>query len=263
MAQFTAWSASRLDDYTTCPLMAKLKHLDKLCTNCFEGQIKGGFDGKPAVCTKCHREQEKGPALVRGDEIGNALDNYLLGKKRSVPDTIRHKEVVKLVKDARDMVKASTGRPQMQINLTREWKPWTGAPWAPEVWFRGRMDFLYTDKDRARVIDWKTGGVDKSSGAVRAQDKYDDQLMLYNIAALSILPGIQEVTAALVFLDCKEPHKALVERDGLHRKDLVKAQKAMTKKALPMLSDTTFAPRANFSCTWCGFASKRGGPCPF
>ena len=44
-----AWSPSKLEKYTQCPLKAKLEGEDKLCPLCFKGRTRGGF-GKPIVC---------------------------------------------------------------------------------------------------------------------------------------------------------------------------------------------------------------------
>jgi hypothetical protein len=263
---FTAWSASRLDDYTQCPLKAKLKHLDKLCTICFKGKLSGGFDGKPVMCSKGCGPIKKGVALERGDDIGNRLDAYLLGKSRVVPKEIVHPAIRTLLPNVRQEIKKGQGRVQFNVVVNRKWELHRGEPWSPQVWLRGKLDYLYVDGKFANVTDWKTGGVEKKGpeiGKVKAQEKYDDQLDLYNVLTLVTHPEVEEVASQLCFLDCQPPHEPMVRRGRLNRKDLKKAQKRWEKKAMPILTDDTFAPRAGFMCRFCDYQKSKGGPCPY
>jgi hypothetical protein len=260
--RFTAWSPSRLDDYLRCPYLAKLKHLDKLCTVCFKGKIMGGFD-TPAVCDACGATIEKAEALARGTAIGDALDAHLLGNAKTPPKEIRNQLVLDVIKKCRAEVKKRAGAVQVNVALTRSWKLFTGPGWSSEIWLRAKLDYRRLVKTAAHVIDWKTGGIDKKTGEVKASEKYDDQLGLYNVVTLATLPAIEEVTSELVFLDCGPRFDPRVARPGLKRADLPKAQQHFEKKTLAMMSDETFAPKPNGGCSWCDYCKGKGGPCRF
>jgi hypothetical protein len=265
--RFTAWSPSRLDDYLKCPAFAKYKHLDKLCTICFAGVIKGGYDC-PAVCQnpKCGKTIVKGDALVRGDVIGKRLDAYLTGEEKTPGPTVLHSKVKEIVKKAKAEIKKGIGKVQANLMLTRGWTVWTGPGWAKEVWLRAKLDYWRKEGTRGHVTDWKTGGCEKKgpeTGKVIVVDKYDDQLLTYQTVLMSTDPGLVEVTSDLVFLDCAPQYDPVVPREGLVRKDLKKAQDKLTKKVLPMLNDTTFAPRSQFGCRWCDYGKAKGGPCKY
>jgi hypothetical protein len=64
------------------------------------------------------------------------------------------------------------------------------------VWFRGIADLLIVNKDKARIVDWKTG---KSS-------QYADkkQLELLSLLVFKHFPQVKSIKAALVFLVAKD-----------------------------------------------------------
>lgn len=258
---FTTWSPSRLADYEQCPLMAKLKHLDKLCPVCFKGRLSGGYD-EPARCDSCGGVITKSPVLERGTAIDKAMEKYLKSESNDLPKDVasaRAREVAHVVRNA---VAASKARIQLSINLDRDWRPTT--PFSGSVWLRAKLDVLMLHPDnRAQVIDWKTGGVDKKTKAPRADQKYDDQLSIYTTVTLSAFPDISQATAALVFLDAKE--SPVVERDTatLIREDLVESQEYWSNRLVPMMNDDLFSPCASYRCKWCDYSNAKGGPCQF
>ncbi len=263
MIQFTTWGPSKLADYEQCPMMAKHKHLLKTCIHCFKGKVLGGFD-TPAICDTCGKENVKGPALVKGDRIGKVVDSFIAGATKELPPEVRHPDVHKIIEGAR---KSPRGAAQIDVILDKDWRP--VRRFAPGWWFWGKIDWRVVTKALAKVIDWKTGGLDKRTGAVRQDGKYDDQLASYMLATLCQLPAVQKVEAKLVFLECAprfkvgEPGGPVVEKGSLARKDLEKEQARWLKKLKPFFSDEVFAPRPGFYCTWCGYAKGKGGPCRY
>lgn len=262
MDRFTSWSPTRLADYTQCPAMAKWKHLDKLCTECFKGRLSGGFDGIPTTCDTCGKVIEKPEALERGTRIGEAMEKYLIGKAPAMPLEVASDEARGVAAKVRKAVAAKTAKVEFQIVLNKDWKP--VKMFAKDAWLRAKIDAIVFDtKGRARVIDWKTGGVDKATEAPRVDPKYDDQLAVYSVAALSAFDTVSAATSALVFLDAyTDP---VVERPSgtLARKDLAQRQQGWNKRLLPLLSDDVFAPNPTSKCRWCPFSGKQGGPCAF
>lgn len=267
--KFTAWSPSRLADYQQCPLMAKLKHLDKLCPICFKGRVEGGFD-TPAICDTCHKTIVKGEALERGTVIGKGMEDYLTSKAKAAPAEVEHRLVKKVAKEVRDRVTKGTAKIEFMVVLNRNWLPVKG--WAKDAWLRAKMDVtlfgMKKDQGHAHVIDWKTGGLEKKGalkGSPRVDPKYDDQLSLYTVATLSAFGALTKATAELVFLDTVEPHSPSVEREEATatRKMLPVLQQRWSDKLKPMMNDDQFAPAPNFGCRWCDFSKEKGGPCAF
>jgi hypothetical protein len=262
MERFTSWSPTRLADYEQCPAMARWKHLKKLCPICFEGKVTGGFD-TPAVCDTCHKTIVKAPALERGTVIGKAVEEFLMGRAKALPLEVASDESRTVAAKVRKAVLAKTAKVEFQIVLDKFWKP--VKQFDRNAWLRSKLDVVTFDtKNRARVIDWKTGGVDKSTDAPRLDSKkYDDQLSIYSTAVLTAFPTVASATSALVFLDAKvDP---VVERPSgtLTRADLPQRQVEWNNRVLPMLSDDVFAPCPSNKCRWCDYSTKQGGPCQF
>jgi hypothetical protein len=271
---------TRLTDYDQCPLMAKLKHLDKLCPLCFKGKVKGGYD-TPAICDTCGKEIVKGEALVRGTAMGKSLEEYVngtMGKKAkslishyetaegdAKEALITHPAVMKLADALRADHKKKKVKVEMQVNLDRNWKILPPG-WSPRIWLIVKLDvYQLLVKNIARVIDWKTGGIDKRSGKPRDDEKYAEQLEIYSVAVLSVFPEVARTSSELCFVDTAHEHDPVVKMASgdIERKDLAKRQKAWEKRVLPIMSDTTFAPRANDKCRWCSFSKGKGGPCRY
>jgi hypothetical protein len=148
----------------------------------------------------------------------------------------------------------------MQISFDRNFKV-LGQGWSPEIWFIAKLDVWVVEQAEGQVIDWKTGGVDKNTGEIKAAAKYDDQLLSYRVAGLCAFPTVQVVNSSLCFVDAKDDPIVEDEAGPLKRKDLEKAKKKLVKLSLPIMSDTRFAPTSSYRCTYCDFAKRKGGPC--
>ncbi len=266
--KFLSWSQTRLADYDQCPLFAKLKHLDKLCPLCFKGRIRGGYDS-PAMCDTCDEMIVKSDALTRGIEIGKALEEFVNGKRRKMHDEVRHPNILRLARELREGFTKSKVAVERMINLDKDWNLLPAA-WSPRVWLIVKMDvFLQKSSKTGRVIDWKTGGLEKrgpTAGKPREDSKkYAEQLQIYSTAALCAFPQMETMTAALAFVDANAKYNPVIEmKEGsITRTALEKNKKALAKRALPMFTDDTFAPRANERCKWCDYQKGKGGPCPY
>jgi hypothetical protein len=257
--KFTSWSPSRLDDYTSCPFMAKHKHLLKTCPMCFEGKIMG-FENP--TCDTCGKPVPKGPALVRGSEIGKNLELYVTGQTAKLHKEIRHPQVKEIAKTLRAGFKKGVVSIELPIVMDSGWNP--VSKFTKGAWLRTKLDVLEVlGKAIKRVRDWKTGGIDKETGEVKAQAKYDDQLLTYSIVTLCSDSAVQEVSSELVFTDCGPRFSPIIELGTLKRSGLDKAKKTMEKKILPMFNDSTFAPRPSYRCRYCDFGKGKGGPCRY
>lgn len=261
---FTSWSATRLADYDSCPRFAKYKHLDKLCPVCFKGSLSGGF-GSPVVCSAgpCHIPTPA--AIARGVEIGESLEHYVNGESARLHTEVRHPVIKRLAGDLRKAFKRKVVRTELEIVLDREWRP--VSKFTKGAWFRGKLDvFWQRDAKTAVVIDWKTGGIDKKTGQVRAAEKYDDQLTIYSTITLVTMPTVERTEAMLAFVDCGSDHDPLVMRAecNLTRGRLAAQKKYWEQKLTPMFSDKVFAPRpSGHACRFCPFQRANGGPCKY
>ena len=261
MDRFTSWSPTRLADYEQCPAMARWKHLAKLCPMCFKGKVSGGFDS-PAVCDTCGGIVTKSDALERGTRIGKGMEDYLVGKAKAAPLEVASTVSRTIASKVRKAVLAKNAKIEFQIVLNKDWKP--VKQFDRTAWLRAKLDALVFDtKNGAKVIDWKTGGIDKATEAPRVDPKYDDQLSIYSTAVLSAFPTITRASASLVFLDAKVDPEVARPSGTLARADLPQRQAEWNQRLLPMLNDDVFAPCPTSKCRWCDYSTSKGGPCQF
>jgi len=265
--KIVTWTPSRWASWQECPYRTKLQDLDKLCPVCFKGTVSGGFNGEPVVCSKCVLAQPSRPPLDRGNRLDDALTLHLSGPKTieqasmheaAFYEATQHPVILKLVKSLR---KSKGVIPQASVVLNDKWEP--VSMYTKGAWARMKLDVLKIVGRKAHVIDWKSGGIDKRTKEVRAQDKYDDQMFAYQLAALSAFPPVQEVTATLAFLDAGKQHDPLVVRAPMHRRDLDANRRKWELKIEGMMSDESFVPRPGYYCGWCSFSKPKGGPCKY
>jgi hypothetical protein len=265
-AKFGSWSMSRLRDYEQCPKMAALKHLEKLCTICFKGKLLGGFDGVPITCDVCGKTPEEPAPLARGSEVGATLETYINGTGRKLHKEIRHPKIIALAKEFRKGFKQGRIFVETTLYLDKDWRPILNPKRDfNKIWLRAKLDVLAFLETAAAVTDWKTGGIDKRTGAPKESEEYVDQLSIYNTAVMSFHPELIVSTAGLAFVDCAPRHDPIIYKEAtgsLLRKDVPKAQKYWNKKVKAMLTDEAFAPRMSYRCAWCPFSRTAGGPCP-
>ena len=265
MNRFTSWSPSRLADYESCPLNAKLKYLDKLCTHCFKGTLTGGYDS-PAVCETCGEVTEPGPALVRGTRLHASLEKFVKGEG-PLDTEINNTEVIEHAEDFRFGFKKGRVEVERSFIFDDQWNLLTGE-FPAGAWLRTKIDILELHKSEhsLAVIDWKSGGIDKRTGKIRPNPKYDDQLSLYCLAALCALPTYRECGAALIFIDAptgSDPVIASETTDIKTRREMKGLKKKWELRVLPMMHDEVFGPKPSpDACRFCPFAKDKGGPCP-
>jgi len=170
-----SWSYSRLLDFESCPLKAKLKHVDRIA------------DPRPS------------PAADRGTQIHTLAEEYLLGKIKSLPPELKkfsaEFEVMK-------------GCPQ--LDLEQEWgfdHDWQPTSWKT-AWGRIKADAVAIFPDNeAAVVDFKTG---KKFGN---EVKHGEQLMLYALATFIMYPQIKTAHTELWYLDFDDLSDLTVSRD--------------------------------------------------
>lgn len=285
MEKISAWSPSTYGAWKECSRKVLYEKVRKLCPVCFTGKIKGGFNGEPIECDTCDKDQPPREALDRGNRLDAALTLHVQqptkagdtqpkleaagvdpkAHSEALVEAVRHPAIHKLVKTLRKTKGVFT---QARIVVDKAWNRLVEDPdrniWARGVWGRMVLDVLVVGAKKARVIDYKSGNIDKKTGEIRERAEYHDSMRLYQIGVLSVYPKVTEVTAEMAFLDAppklEVPFKSL---PVLRRVELATAKATMEAKLLPMMSDTVFAPRPGYQCNWCSYSKDKDGPCPF
>ena len=226
----TAWSYSRFSDYDQCPLMFKLKHIDKI---------------KPP----------SSEAMSRGSDIHKLGENYLNvppAKKADVPVEYWR------FKDQMQQLRGLSPRVELQLGFNEKWAPAAKTAGDPNGWFAKDtwlrivcdVDVRYEDHT-ADIIDFKTG---------KKYETNEHQVELFSCAPFMEDPLVHHVTTRLWYLDVDKENEVVREYT---RKDFEAIKKDWTRKVKPMFTDKRFAPKPNSKCRWCHFRKDNGGPCKF
>jgi hypothetical protein len=218
-----AWSPSRLSTYEECAFKAKCKFVDKL-------------------------PEPPSQALDRGTAIHTEAENFIYGHYKEVPKNLE--KVKTTLQWLRKGYELEQVRVEMELAVNPKWEV---CDWfSKDAYARFKVDVVRMDGPAVEIIDWKTG-------QYRPSIKYDEQLELYCIAALTCGLG-DSATAKLIFTDSGKEYDGgvKVEREGLKA-----AQDKWDARVKPMLTDIEFIANPNPTCRWCAFAKQKGGPCQF
>lgn len=166
-----SWSYSRFSDYKQCPLMFKLKHIDKI---------------KPPTPSY----------MKRGSDIHEEGEAFLKDPKaKTVPESYKH------FKDEMLWLKKMDLSVEKQLGFKADWTPtgWFGR----ETYLRIVCDVAWAyDDDTAEVVDFKTG---------RKYDANQEQMDLFSTAPFMIWPNVKEVTTRLWYLDQDKDNEVIQE----------------------------------------------------
>jgi PD-(D/E)XK nuclease superfamily len=231
----TSWSFSRYSDYKTCPLKAKLKHIDKI-------------------------QEPKNPAMQRGADIHDLAEQFIKGKVAKLPPDLRPMEAE--FKRMRQLYKKRPESMVVEDNWAftktwdeTAWNDWTGC------WVRIKLDCAHHEDETTLVVtDWKTGKF-----RPELNEEYVEQLELYALSALLLHEHIEQVLPRLAYTDLGRIYPDGESEPVLRytRADVPKLRKRWETRVKPMMSDTIFAPRANDKCKWCWYGKSKvavGGP---
>jgi hypothetical protein len=220
-ALIKSWSYSRLLDFESCALRAKLKYIDKI-------------------------PEEKGEAAERGTKIHDLAENFVLGKIKTLPG--------ELVKFRDDFLALRARYLEGKVSLEGEWgfdKDWNICGFK-EAWLRMKLDARVSlSKANSLVIDYKTG---KRYGN---EIKHGEQGLLYAIAEALRAPDVETITVEFWYLDLDEMSSVVYTREQLMRylPSFEKRGKKMTSATQFPANPNIF------SCKWCPYGPAKGGQC--
>jgi hypothetical protein len=194
--------------------------------------------------------------MDRGTDIHKDIEVYLAKEKPTIAAPMAM-PIIKYYENLRDR----------EVYLENEIafdKDWNRTDWfAKNAWCRVKMDAFVpapADGGQTLVVDHKTGGVDKRTGALRDPEKYQLQMELYCLAGLVLTPWSDTTKADLVFVDAgvvvspPKPYK---------RSQEAKLKKEWLQRVKPMLNDERFDPNPGDACRFCYFKKSNGGPCEY
>jgi len=184
------------------------------------------------------------PAMERGKEAHAILEKFMSGYAEDRDNIPGWEHFGPLMVELR----ALSPLVEQQWGYNDQWQPtdWFGK----DTWFRAVLDVaaVYSD-NTADVVDFKTG---------RERDTHADQADLYAVALIMRYPMVKELNVRFWYLDLGTESVFTYTRD-----QVLPLRQKWEKRALPMLTDTTFAPRPGHHCNWCYASASNGGPCRF
>ena len=230
MSKIRSWSYSRLLDFEACPLMAKLKIIDKIPE-----------PERPLPPGKTEHAND------RGTRVHNECELYVRGEG-PLPQEARYFE---------DEFKSLAAKfKKGMVSLEGEWgfdKQWQPVDWKL-AWLRTKLDAnIHLSNTHAAVVDYKTGR--KFGNEV----KHGEQLQMYALAVFLRYPQVEHVTAELWYLDVNDLTRLDVTRPiGLRQ------LKPFDKRGRKMTEATEFPANPNaHSCRYCPYHPAKGtGDCP-
>mgnify|MGYP000178572114 CR=1 FL=1 len=217
-----SWSPSRLVDYESCPLKAKLKYIDRI-----PEPIRPLPKGKTEH------------ANDRGTRIHTAAEFFVKGTAELVPELETFREELTRL---RFLYAAGTVSLEGEWAFTKEWSP---TSWkSDDVWVRVKLDsFVRLSKTHGVVIDYKTG---RRFGN---EIKHAEQMQIYQLAAFLKYPELEKITVELWYTDQNE-----LATMTFTRKQGLRFLENFTQRANKMTHDEVFTPRPNIiSCKFCPF----------
>lgn len=223
-------SYSRLVDFESCKLKAKLKIIDRIPE-----------PERPLPPGKTEHAND------RGTRIHNECESYVRGKGQLPVEASKY-----FTEDFRALKRCFT---EGAASLEGEWAfdtDWNPVDWKTG-WLRVKLDAsVILTPTHAVVVDYKTG---KRFGN---EIKHGQQLELYALSSLIRYPEVEHVTCELWYLDFDEIARLDVTRDSFKR-----LLKAYDRRFHRMTSAKEFPPSPNLeSCRYCPYHPVRGtGDC--
>lgn len=131
--------------------------------------------------------------------------------------------------------------------LDSNWNPVTNQD---DAWIKAIIDVHYVDPEGIlHVKDYKSG---------RMYDDHREQLELYGLIGLCVVPTAKRVETSAIYMDTN--HEGM--QGSIIRAMLPKMIERWHNDAVIMMADETFDPKPG-NCRFCDFAKDKGGQCEF
>jgi len=209
-----SWSYSKLSLYEKCPAQYKYRYVQGLAT-------------------------PKSMAASRGSEIHASVENFLLGKAKTVHEAAAdYMGLFKELKSHKPLI-------EEKIAISDSWDV---VPWAAG-WGRMVIDSYYVEKKAVVMQEWKSG---------KMYDDHEDQRNLYGTVTMLKHPETKTATVRTIYLDLGKAVKVEYTRD--HVEDIIED---FDRRINFLKVDDEMSPRPGWYCRFCPFSrmSSSGGPC--
>jgi len=180
------------------------------------------------------------PAMFRGTDIHNSIENFLLGRCNDL-----HKEISSYLPFVTGL-RTNKARPEVPFAFCSKWESLDFDDEEAEI--RGYMDAVLVLPEQLMVYEWKTG---------KEYDEHSLQRNLYGLAALLQNPDYDKVRVITTYLDQMRNVETTYYRMMLDEyKWMWERRINSTKPPQP------YPMRPNWKCRYCGFSKNQGGKCP-
>jgi hypothetical protein len=187
------------------------------------------------------------PAMARGTEIHNSLEQFMLGHSEMLHPDI-HEHYGQFFLGLREAYKDNI-YPEHRWGLTWDFTPCDYDD--DNVMLRGFMDLKFVPEDEhTQVYEYKTGKI---------YPEHTHQQWMYGVVALQEHP-LKSVEVTVIYLDQKKNKKIYYPQGmmGNYRVGLMEEIQEVEDKPYE-----EFIPNPQFTCRWCQFSKDNGGPCRF
>jgi hypothetical protein len=215
-----ALSYSGYTTYLNCPSAFQRKYITK---------EEGG--GKPT--------RETAPAMFRGTDMHNAIEDLILGKREVLPKELSNYQG--FVCGLRDM----GAQPELAFAFNAKWEMVDFE--AEEAEIRGFLD-VYLAAEQLIVYEWKTG---------KEYDDHVTQRNLYGLAALLMNTDYETVRVITTYLD-----QGYNRETTYHRPMLTTYKWVWGKNINKVKPPQPYPMRPSWKCRNCQFSKNKGGKCP-
>ena len=225
-----AWSYSRLTDFESCKLKAKLKYVDRIPE-----------PARPLPKGKAEHAND------RGTRIHESAELFIKGGVELVRELTPFRQELERLRDLYAHGKVSL---EGEWAVDREWNP---VAWASnDAWARIKLDaFVRLSPAHAVVIDYKTGR--KFGNEI----KHAEQTQLYQLAAFLRYPELEIIDVELWYTDQDDiTHMKYTRAQGM------RFYKNFDTRGKAMTDAVSFPPNPNIhSCRYCPYGPRGTGDC--
>lgn len=183
--------------------------------------------------------RETAPAMYRGTDLHNCIENLINGAEDPLPKAIAHYHG--FICGLRDM----GAKPEEPFAFNAAWERVDFEDPTAEV--RGFLDAILAG-ETLTVYEWKSGKV---------YDTHVTQRNLYGLAALLMYPDYDKVRVITTYLDLTE------NRETTYHSMMLSTYKWMwTRNINKTKPPQPYPMRPTWKCGNCQFSKKQGGLCP-